>query len=283
MLAARLILIGAAAIAAVSVGVATFRPDVNAPQTQPEPQTLDQAIADVEAKVKANPNDPVGWATLAQGFMAAERFGEAATAYRRATQLAPDNAENWSNLGEAMVMAAQGNVAPDAKAAFTTALARDPKDVRARYFIAVAKDIAGDRRGAIDDWFALLKDSPANAPWQGDVRNLIEQSAAKGSIDVKARLAALSALPRGPRSAQDQAIKDLPGDQQQAMIASMVDGLSKRLEGNPKDVEGWTMLMRSYAALDRKSDAKTALTRAIKANPDAATLLNQTAAQLGIN
>lgn len=283
MLAARLILIGAAAIAAVSVGVATFRPDVNAPQTQPEPQTLDQAIADVEAKVKANPNDPVGWATLAQGFMAAERFGEAATAYRRATQLAPDNAENWSNLGEAMVMAAQGNVAPDAKAAFTTALARDPKDVRARYFIAVAKDIAGDRRGAIDDWFALLKDSPANAPWQGDVRNLIEQSAAKGSIDVKARLAALSALPRGPRSAQDQAIKDLPGDRQQAMIASMVDGLSKRLEGNPKDVEGWTMLMRSYAALDRKSDAKTALTRAIKANPDAATLLNQTAAQLGIN
>ncbi len=282
MLATRLILIGAAAIAAISVGVATFRPDASTPPAQSAPQSLDQAIADVEAKVKANPNDPVGWATLAQGFMAAERFGEAATAYRRATQLAPDTAENWSNLGEAMVMAAQGNVPPDAKAAFTIALSRDAKDVRARYFLAVAKDIAGEHRGAIDDWFALLKDSPPSAPWLADVRGLIEQSAAKARIDVKARLAALPPARGGPNSSQGAAVKDLPADQQQAMIASMVDGLSKRLESNPKDVEGWTMLMRSYAALDRKNDAKVALSNAVKANPDAATDLNETAAQLGV-
>lgn len=283
MLVTRLILIGAAAIAAVSVGVATFRPSADAPPTQAAPQSLDQAIAEVEAKVKANPDDPQGWATLAQGFMTAGRFGEAATAYRRTAQLAPNDGENWSNLGEAMVMAAQGNVSPDAKAAFTMALARDAKNVRARYFLAVAKDIAGDRRGAIDDWFALLNDSPATAPWQSEVRGLIEQSAAKENIDVKARLAALPAMARGPGSPQGQAIKQLPADEQQAMIASMVDGLSKRLEASPKDVEGWTMLMRSYAALDRKADAKAALTRAIKSNPDAASALNQTAEQLGIN
>jgi hypothetical protein len=40
--------------------------------------------------------------------------------------------------------------------------------------------------------------------------------------------------------------------------------------------------MRSYAALDRKNDAKVALSNAVKANPDAATDLNETAAQLGI-
>jgi cytochrome c-type biogenesis protein CcmH len=282
MLASRLILIGAAAIAAVSVGVATLRPKESAEPTQAAPKTLEQAIAEVEAKVKANPNDPIGWTVLGQGFMETERFGEAASAYRRAAQLAPNEDENWSNLGEALVQAARGNVPPDANAAFEKAFTLDPKNVRARYFLAVAKDIAGDHRGAIDDWFALLRDSPPNAPWQSDVRSLIEQVAAKQKIDVKARFAALPAAPAGPNSAQEQAVKDLPPDQQKQMIASMVDGLAKRLEGNPKDVEGWTMLMRSYAALDRKDDAKAALTSALKANPDAATALNESAAQLGI-
>jgi cytochrome c-type biogenesis protein CcmH len=282
MLATRLILIGAAAIAAVSVGVATLKPKTATPDEQAAPQTLDQAIAEVEAKVKANPNDAQGWVTLGRGFVQAERFGEAATAYRRAAQLTPANAESWSDLGEALVMAAGGNVPPDAKTAFTTALDRDPKNVRARYFMAVAKDITGDHRAAIDDWFAILKETPANAPWQQDIRGLIERVAGEQKIDVKSRLAALPPSPRGPNSPAGQAVKDLPADQQQAMIASMVDGLSKRLEENPKDVEGWTMLMRSYAALDRKGDAKAALDRAIKANPNAATTLNQTAAQLGL-
>lgn len=283
MLATRLILIAAAALATVSVGVATLKPKADPVPTgqQGSEPTLPQMIAAIEARVKAAPDDAAAWRMLGTSFSEAGRFGEAATAFKRTTQLMPDMAESWSNYGEALVLAGQGNVPPDAKAAFTTALARDPKDVRARYFLAVAKDIAGDHRGAIDDWFALLKDSPPGAPWQSDVRGLIEQAAAKQKIDVKARLAALPAA-SGPNSAQGQAVKDLPADKQNAMIASMVDGLAKRLEDNPKDVEGWTMLMRSYAALDRKDDATAALGRALKANPDAATALNETAAQLGI-
>jgi cytochrome c-type biogenesis protein CcmH len=284
MLASRLILIGAAAIATISVGVATLKPKSEpAPTAQQggEP-SLPQMIAAIEARVKAAPDDAEAWRMLGTSFSEAGRFGEAATAFKRTTQLVPDKAESWSNYGEALVLAGQGNVAPDAKAAFTTALARDAKDVRARYFLAVAKDISGDHSGAIDDWFALLMDSPADAPWQSDVRGLIQQVATKQKIDVKARLAALPAPPVGPNSAQGQAIKDLPADQQNAMIASMVGGLAQRLEGNPKGVEGWTMLMRSYAALDRKDDAKAALSKALKANPDAAASLNESAAQLGI-
>jgi cytochrome c-type biogenesis protein CcmH len=284
VLASRLILIGAAAIAVVSVGVATLKPESEpapAGQQGTEP-SLPQMIAAIEARVKAVPDDAEAWRMLGTSFSEAGRFGEAATAFKRTTQLVPDKAESWSNYAEALVLAGKGDVAPDAKAAFATALARDAKDVRARYFLAVAKDISGDHRGAIDDWFALLKDSPADAPWQSNVRGLIEQVAAKQKIDIKARLSALPAAPTGPSSEQGQAVKGMPADQQRAMIASMVDGLAKRLEGNPKDVEGWTMLMRSYAALDRKGEAKAALSRAIRANPDAATALNESAGQLDI-
>lgn len=284
MLASRLVLIGAAAVATVSVGVATLKPksesaSASTPGNEP---SLPQMIAAIEARVKAAPDDAEAWRMLGVSFSEAGRFGEAATAFKRATQLVPAKAESWSNYGEALVLAGQGDVPPDAKAAFTAALERDAKDVRARYFLAVARDIAGDHRGAIEDWFALLKDSPADAPWQNDVRGLIEQTASKEKIDVKARLATLPALPVGLDSARGQAVKDLPADQQKAMIASMVDGLAQRLKRSPTDVEGWTMLMRSYAALDRKDEARTALAAAIKANPDAVTILNESAAQLGI-
>src|SRR3546814_14962798 len=61
----------------------------------------------------------------------------------------------------------------------------DLKEPRARYFLAVKKDLAGDHRGAIDDWFALLADTPQGAPWEPDLRRTIEQVGAIHQIEVK--------------------------------------------------------------------------------------------------
>ena len=262
----RLLLIGAALVATVTVGIKTLRPKTGpaapAAVSVPPQQDINQMIAGLEAKLKANPDDAEGWRMLGLAFFEVQRFAESATAYKRAVALTPTKADAWSNLGEALVMAGTGNLPADAKAAFTTALARNPKDVRSRYFLAVAKDIAGDHNGAINDWIALLKDSPPDAPWQADVRSLIAEVAAKQKIDVKARLAAIPGSPPPPSA-----------DAQNAMIASMVDGLAKKLETNPKDVDGWVMLIRSYTALGRKADTTRALKSAIAANPASATQL----------
>ena len=211
---------------------------------------------------------------LGMSFFETQRFAESATAYKRAAELTPASAESWSNLGEALVLASQGKFPPDAKAAFVKARERDPKDTRARYFLAVEKDIIGDHKGAINDWIALLKDSPPDAPWQSDVRGLITNVAAKEKIDVRARLAALPVLPVQQPAAADQ---------QQAVIASMVDGLAKKLQDNPKDIDGWIMLMRSYSVLGRGADAASAKKSALAANPESAASLNAAAAQLGVN
>ena len=77
---------------------------------------------------------------------------------------------------------------PAAAEAFDKAIALNPKDPRARYFMAVKKDIAGDHKGAIDEWFALLADTPQGAPWEADLRRTIEQVGAINKIDVAARL-----------------------------------------------------------------------------------------------
>ena len=297
---ARIALIGAAIIAVIAIGLSlrSEKSDTSTPTVAEKPQgDVNTAIAQLEAKLKTNPNDAQSWQMLGWAFFQTQKFAEAGQAYARATQIDPKKGEYWSSLGEARVMAGPGDVSPDAKAAFEKAIALDAKDPRARYFLAVAKDIGGDHKGAIDDWFALLRDTPPGAPWEADVRRLISEVGAKDKIEVASRFAALRpAAPTGgaavatagipgPSREQMQAGAQMPKGQQEAMIAGMVDGLEAKLKTNPKNETGWIMLMRSRIQLGEESKSATALQNARAALAgDAAALgrINEAAAELGI-
>ncbi|MEQ8742070.1 tetratricopeptide repeat protein [Parasphingorhabdus sp.] len=265
--------------------------------------SVDEVIAGLEKKLQENPDDAESWRMLGWSYFETQKFAESATAMKRATTLDPDNPEYWSMLGEALVMASDGQqVPPDAAAAFRNALKHDAKDARARYFLAVQKDISGDHKGAINDWFALLADTPADAPYAADIRRVIGQVAEKEGIDVAARLAratpaaptggittdgpavATAAIP-GPSREQMKDAAALPPGQQEAMIANMVDGLDKRLQANPNDANGWIMLIRSRMQLGQTVQAKQALDRGLQAfkNDGAeAKRIREAAAALGV-
>ncbi len=296
--AARLALFGAAALAIVAVGIGVTRNRAAAPATAPAAAAspkpdVNAMISSLEAKLKANPNDAEGWRMLGWSFFETGRFAEAATAYRKATQLAPTNADYWSSLGEALVLAGPGDVPKDASAAFKRALSLDAKDPRSRYFLGVEQDMAGKHSEAIETWVALLKDTPAGAPWEADVRKTIEQVADKEKIDVKARLAAIRpAAPTGPAAAlngipgpsreQMAAASKLPPGAQEEMVRGMVDGLAAKLEANPKQPDRWMMLIRSRMMLGQGREAAQALQQAIAANPESRAELVQAAKTWGV-
>lgn len=294
---ARILLLLAALTAIAAVGVAIWKsrapaaPEAVAPAAEPQAD-VETMISGLEARLKAKPNDAEGWRMLGWAFFETGRFAESATAYRRATSLDPDNADYWSSLGEALVLAGSGDVPADAAHAFDKAIALDPKDPRARYFLAVRKDIAGDTQGALDGWFALLADTPAGAPWEGDLRRTIQQVAAREKIDVSARLAAVrpaAASPStatvgipGPTREQMAAASQLPPGQQQAMVRGMVDGLATKLAANPRNPDGWIMLMRSRMTLGETDKASDAYRAALAANPGARAALAGAAKELGV-
>ena len=56
----------------------------------------------------------------------------------------------------------------------------------------------------------------------------------------------------------------MPGRERDAAIRSMVDGLADRLERSPRDVEGWTLLMRSQVVLGEREVAATAFRKALE-------------------
>ena len=271
---ARIALIAAVLIAAGVVGTRVYQSQLPpAPSAEEARVPADERtmIADMESHLKAEPNDAEGWRTLGWSLFQTGKFAESATAYTRATRLAPGKADYWSSLGEALVMAGSGDVRPDARAAFAKAVEIDPKDPRARYFIGIAKDKSGDHKGAIDDWIALLKDTPPGEPWEVAVRQTVTAVGAKNKIDVADRLAAI--VPAGANvSAVDQG----------AVIAGMVDRLAAKLKADPKNVQGWIMLMRSYVTLGRGKDAAGAYQAAVTSNPTAKAELDEAAKALGV-
>ncbi|OBV10028.1 tetratricopeptide repeat protein [Erythrobacter dokdonensis] len=271
------------------------------------PASVDGAapsIEDLRKAAEAASDDAGPWADLAFAHFRQGQFAEAATAYARAAEIAPEDAVLHSALGEALVMASSRDpLPPQALAAFEKALALDPSDPRARYFMGVKKDIDKDHEGAIAAWLDLLADTPPGAPWEADLVRTIEQVGKINGIDVAPRiakvqegrqppllapgpgsLAADAGAPdvRGPSAAEVAAAGAMTPSQQREMAEGMVAQLEGRLQENPGNLDGWVMLMRSRMTLGEPAKAKAALEAAIKANPAEAAELRRQAQALGI-
>lgn len=245
-------------------------------------------IAMLETQMQQHPDNAEGWRMLGWSYLQTGRNAEAAQAYGKAAALDPGNAEYLSAQGEATVLAAQGQVTPAAEGIFRKALAADPGDPRARYYLAVGKDQRGDQAGAMADWIALLNDAPPDAPWAQEVRAFVEKVAADRRIDIAGKLPPLqapAAPARGPTQEQMAAAAGMAPQDRQAMIQGMVEGLAGRLKQNPKDLAGWQQLMRARMVLGQADQAAAAYREAARAfagSPSELASLRQAAVSLGV-
>ncbi len=251
-------------------------------------------ISLLETQMQQHPDNAEGWRMLGWSYLQTGRNADAAKAYGRAVALDPKNAEYLSAQGEATVLAENGQVTPAAQAIFQRAVAADPGDPRARYYLGVAKDQGGDHQGAMNDWIALLKSAPPDAPWAPEVRSFVEKVAADRKIEISGRLppapaAQVMAGPMagapGPTQDQVAAAQAMSPAERQQMIQGMVAGLAERLKQNPRDRDGWERLMRARMVLGQSELAAAAYrdaNRAFAGSPADQQALRQTATQLGV-
>jgi len=241
-------------------------------------------VAQLEAQLQRSPDNAEGWRMLGWSYMHMNRAADAAKAYAKAAALAPGNADYLSAEGEAQTVAAGGKVGDDALKTFKAALAAVPDDPRARYYLAVAKDQSGDHKGAMEDWIALLKSAPADAPWAAEVRGFVERTARERGEDISNRLPP-AAPPPGPNAADVAAASAMPQADQQAMIHGMVDKLAGELKQNPRDADGWIRLMRARMVLgetDKAAEALRDATKAFAGAPQQQAALRDAAKSLGV-
>ena len=226
-----------------------------------------EPVERLAARLESDPDDLEGWLLLGRSHLVLQRYPEAADAFRRAAALSGGDPEILSMLGETVVWASDGVVAPEAVQAFQRVLALRPEDPAARFHLALARAQAGAVREAYDMWRALAADTPADAPWRGDLEGLIRQSEEVLGVAPETRAAPGTAAPSGPTADDLAAAAGMTPDARMAMIRAMVEGLAARLEEDPDDLEGWRRLARSYAVLGEPAKAADALRRAVELAP----------------
>jgi cytochrome c-type biogenesis protein CcmH len=210
---------------------------------------IEAAVAAVEARLIAKPDDGKGWAVIAPVYMRLERYSDAAHAYAEALRLLGEEPLRRSAYGEALVAAAGGVVTDEARQQFDRALTEHPGQPQARFYVALAAEQDGKKADAIRDYQSLLADSPPDAPWRSMVN------------------AHLAALNGAPAPTEDAAA--IP-EAQRPMIEGMVSRLATRLASSGGGVDEWSRLIRAYTVLHEADKAKAALMSARKAlAPDA--------------
>jgi cytochrome c-type biogenesis protein CcmH len=207
--------------------------------------SLEQAVAAIESRLAAGPDDVRGWTVIAPVYMQLGRYADAERALRRVIELATPTPDTLTDLAEALMMQAGGLLAGEPMDLLRRANQMDPTHVRSLFYIAGEETRAGAYEDATRDWNALLALAEGSEPWVVTARDGL--AFAEAAINPEAA----------------------PPEPDQAQIDAMVDGLASRLEREGGTIGEWTQLVRSRMLQGRMDEAQQAYDAARKAFPSA--------------
>jgi cytochrome c-type biogenesis protein CcmH len=264
--------------------------DVGAPQLPAQPfaerqANQPQATAELisqRQQVAAHPDDVEAWLALARLALDQRQVQESADAFARVISLGRKAPDIYADYGRALVLLHDGDVTDETKAVFQQALALDPQEPTARFFLALAKAQQGDLAGALNDWVTLERDSPPDAPWRQSLAQYIDKAARQlgkdpnalpGRVQSPPMPASSSATPPAPEvvgpSAEDmQKAAQMSPQDRATFIQSMVDRLAQHLKEQPDDLAGWQRLARAYGVMGSRDQAQSAWAKAAALAPE---------------
>lgn len=121
------------------------------------PETLGEAIVQLQERLRRDPAQPEGWRLLGLAYEREGKAVESRDAYAKAASLAPENADVLAEAAQARALADDRRLFDaQAVALLQAALKADPDHQRARWFLGIARRQAGDNAAAAATWEPLL-------------------------------------------------------------------------------------------------------------------------------
>lgn len=140
---------------------------------------IENMVAELAARLEAQPEDADGWRMLARSQMVLERPEDAAASYRRLLAAAEGDLDDWRNFANALAASSPEQQFPSGQE-FMRALSeiekRAPGDMMALFYRGGAARQSGDAAGAASIWRQLLAGMPADAPVRGTLEELIAEA-----------------------------------------------------------------------------------------------------------
>jgi cytochrome c-type biogenesis protein CcmH len=120
------------------------------------PQDMEQAVAGLAARLRAEPDNLDGWLLLARAYKAMERFEPARAAVAQAYRLAPDDPDVVIEYAEASALATPGRrFESDSIQLLERAMSMEPQHQRGMWLLGIAAMQSGDPAAAISHWERL--------------------------------------------------------------------------------------------------------------------------------
>lgn len=132
-------------------------PDALDPAALRAPETIGEAIAQLEQSLARDPDQAEGWMLLGTAYQRQGELAKSRDAYARAARLAPADPDALTEAAQSRALAAPDRrFDAEAVAMLQAALKASPEHQRARWFLGVAQRQAGDNAAAAATWEPLL-------------------------------------------------------------------------------------------------------------------------------
>lgn len=127
-----------------------------APQ-QMTPEKINEMVASLAAKMKANPDDMQGWLMLARSYKSLGRYDEAVEAFAKAEKAIDNDPDQLAAYAETVAMANGKGLKGKPAQLVEKALKVDPKHGHSLFLAGAAAMESGDNKKGIAYWEALLE------------------------------------------------------------------------------------------------------------------------------
>ena len=212
-------------------------------------------------------------------------YVEAYGAQQQVLSIKGDNAtgKDYADLADMMVLAAGGYVSPEAERVLEAALARDPQNGVAQYYMGLMMAQTGRPDVAFRLWDRLLRQSPPDAAWLPPILAQIEEMAFRAGVS-DYQPPRIAGIP-GPSADDLNAAEEMSPEDRQEMIRGMVARLSDRLANEGGTPEEWARLISSLGVLGDEAQAIAVWNNAQEVfgdNPEALEIVREGARAAGL-
>ena len=180
-------------------------------------EQVEQMVEALAARLRAEPGNAAGWAMLARSYAALGRFQQAVSAYARAAELMPNDAQLFADYADTLAMAQNQSLEGEPEKLVARALELDPENLKALALGGTVAFNRGHYAEAARLWERMLAGVAPDSDNARSIRGNIEEARARagqklakpGGAAPAARGASLSGV---VRLAPELAAKVAPGD-----------------------------------------------------------------------
>lgn len=137
---------------------------------------IEAMVAKLQEKLKAKPDDVEGWVMLGRTYTAQGKFAEALPAFRKVTELKPDDAQAYADLADATAMVNNRTLEGEPEKLILKALQLDPGNVKALSLAGTVAFNKNDFKAAAGLWQRAVDKADPNGDFAKQLQGALAEA-----------------------------------------------------------------------------------------------------------